>query len=103
MLIGSSKMSVAPASFSAGISVLIVRFSTTDSIAKPPLASSLTVGDLAARQHGEHRFEGSVVDVQLDQHLAARLQRPDEQRHQLVHRVALGRDPRSALLATISV
>ena len=55
LLIGNSKMSEAPASFSAGISVLIVRLSTTVSTANPPLASSLIVGDLRRRQHRRAR------------------------------------------------
>jgi len=46
--IGNSRMSVAPASLSAGITVLTSRFSTTDSTAQSPDASFDTVGDLAA-------------------------------------------------------
>ena len=46
--IGNSRMSVAPASLSAGITVLTSRFSTTDSTAQSPEASFDTVGDLAA-------------------------------------------------------
>ena len=46
--IGNSRMSVAPASFNAGMTVLTVRFSTTDSTAQSPDANFETVGDLAA-------------------------------------------------------
>src|SRR5439155_22635466 len=42
---GSSRMSVAPAAFSWGISVLTVALSTTVSIANPPSESGDTVGD----------------------------------------------------------
>src|SRR6478735_6865481 len=47
LLIGSSRMAVAPASLRAGMSVLIVRFSTTDSTAYPPSANWATVGEPA--------------------------------------------------------
>ena len=90
--IGISRMPVAPASLSAGISVLIWFLATTVSTAKPPSpASSLTVGDLSDGHEGEHRVELLGADVHLHEHLAAGVERAVEQRHQLLHRVALGR------------
>ena len=70
---------------------LICAFSTTLSIAKPPLARWATVGDLADGSTDEHRLVLLGGDVELDEHLAARLEGAVEQHHQLRHRVPLGR------------
>ena len=88
--IGSSMIPLAPASSSAGISVLISLLATTVSTAKPSSPNSFdTVGDFSAGQQRDHAVEVGGVDVELQQHPAARLERAGEQRLQLLHRLAL--------------
>ena len=83
-------MPVAPASFSAGMSVLMSFLATTASTAYPSSPNSFeTVGDFSAGQQVDHRREVRLVDVELHEHAAPRFERAGEQRLELLHRLAL--------------
>ena len=103
LAIGISSRSVAPASVQRRDHEVDLRFSTTLSTAKPPPASSEMVGDLADGSTASTASKSLGRDVELEQHLLARLERAVEQRHQLAHGVALGVVVVRAGLATTSV
>ena len=100
--IGSSMMSEAPWSSSAGISVLISRLGTTVSTAKPP--SPCSVGDrrrLHRREQLDHRVEVGARHVELHQHLAPRLEGALEQRADLA--ASRAACPASAALSGLAI
>ena len=91
LAMGSSMMSVAPWSFSAGMRVLMVCFGTTASTAKASSAEQLGHG---RRLHGgqelDDRSEVRLGHVELDQHPLPGDQGAVQQGEQLLHGVALG-------------
>ena len=94
--IGSSMMSVAPASFSAGISVLIVRLRHDGLDRVAAVAEQLRDRRRLHRgQRARSRASRSPrVDVELHQHLAPGLERAREQRLELAPSRGASRDRR---------